>query len=480
FWDWAEKRVEIDGLPEVLHSDEIRVRVPGEKTIPVPNPLAWMPLPSSMDDFKDRPLKLKDVAYYTKWKRTYRYAESKEVDPETNIKQLQAKVKTEARGLRSKVSLLFTASTQADSVQTWDEFSCTSTQSLRAKNFQNFGSLEGVHNNVHGILGGNGHMTDPDYAAFDPIFFLHHCNVDRLYALWEYCYPDVWMGDGYSNDNGGKNPWYQARGTYVQVYNGPLSSKTALAPFRTDKGEYWTSEQARFLDEKAKYYSYPKIAGIKVDESATPQQRIDGLLALQKYYGLDLRVENKELNFHDNPLFTLKPKTSESQLPLPGYRHFIVVVQLVEHAFNGPYSFRLYHDERPDDNIKPVLVGSVDVFARTDTSQCEGCSNRRNAGTIVRDVISLSARDVNSIIKLLPTLDDPKASQEQLVKHMKLALSAILENQSGDQMAGVGLHIKELGFNGETVPMPDHLVPVKVTLLSSAGCYSTSGGPVRF
>ena len=34
-------------------------------------------------------------------------------------------------------------------------------------------------------------------VAFDPIFYFHHCNVDRLYALWEYVYPDYWLGEGY-------------------------------------------------------------------------------------------------------------------------------------------------------------------------------------------------------------------------------------------------------------------------------------------
>ena len=27
-------------------------------------------------------------------------------------------------------------------------------------------------------------MSDPDYAALDPIFWVHHCNIDRLWAAW--------------------------------------------------------------------------------------------------------------------------------------------------------------------------------------------------------------------------------------------------------------------------------------------------------
>lgn len=36
------------------------------------------------------------------------------------------------------------------------------------------------------------------FIAFDPIFFLHHCNVDRLYAFWAFVYPDAWMDKGYT------------------------------------------------------------------------------------------------------------------------------------------------------------------------------------------------------------------------------------------------------------------------------------------
>ena len=50
-------------------------------------------------------------------------------------------------------------------------------------------------------------MSFNDLAAFDPIFFFHHCNVDRLYALWEYVYPDYWFGKGHYNRRGQVTPF---------------------------------------------------------------------------------------------------------------------------------------------------------------------------------------------------------------------------------------------------------------------------------
>jgi tyrosinase len=45
------------------------------------------------------------------------------------------------------------------------------------------GALESVpHNVIHTNIGGA--MRDPDTAALDPIFWLHHCNIDRLWEEW--------------------------------------------------------------------------------------------------------------------------------------------------------------------------------------------------------------------------------------------------------------------------------------------------------
>ncbi|MGH1416043.1 MAG: tyrosinase family protein [Pelagimonas sp.] len=54
-----------------------------------------------------------------------------------------------------------------------------------------YGAIENnPHNFVHVMIGGDnspqpaGWMYDPDFAALDPIFWVHHCNIDRLWAAW--------------------------------------------------------------------------------------------------------------------------------------------------------------------------------------------------------------------------------------------------------------------------------------------------------
>jgi tyrosinase len=57
--------------------------------------------------------------------------------------------------------------------------------------FRSHGNFESNrHDLVHGYVGGYisgrnyGLMSDPGTAALDPIFYLHHCNIDRMWADW--------------------------------------------------------------------------------------------------------------------------------------------------------------------------------------------------------------------------------------------------------------------------------------------------------
>lgn len=45
------------------------------------------------------------------------------------------------------------------------------------------GGVFQMHNGMHGWVGGN--MGDPNSSPNDLIFFMHHCNIDRLWAMWQ-------------------------------------------------------------------------------------------------------------------------------------------------------------------------------------------------------------------------------------------------------------------------------------------------------
>lgn len=112
-------------------------------------------------------------------------------------------------------------------------------------------------------------------TAFDPIFYLHHCNVDRILAFWEHIYPDYGPGDdGYLDANGKTRRQFsefrricsivmliarvlaQSGGSWVEIPNQVVNGSTDLVPFRMDDGIYWSPKSARSLTDESK----PKCA----------------------------------------------------------------------------------------------------------------------------------------------------------------------------------------------------------------------------
>lgn len=49
--------------------------------------------------------------------------------------------------------------------------------------------MEGPHDDMHVWTGGD--MSEQSTAAFDPLFWAHHCNVDRMWAIWQRCNPNA-------------------------------------------------------------------------------------------------------------------------------------------------------------------------------------------------------------------------------------------------------------------------------------------------
>lgn len=98
--------------------------------------------------------------------------------------------------------------TGSDAVTPVPGFGGPETQPLFSHSGGTSGNLENnPHNLVHvyvgsgsqaPISGNEGLMSDPDIAGLDPIFYLHHANIDRMWA--------VWNGN---NPNPGDNNWLQ-------------------------------------------------------------------------------------------------------------------------------------------------------------------------------------------------------------------------------------------------------------------------------
>ncbi|KAG2135388.1 common central domain of tyrosinase-domain-containing protein [Suillus bovinus] len=472
YWDWAGKDVPENGLPPVLYEKTVKIMSAGGKEQTVDNPLSFFSyvggVPSDFSDEKDD--ESGQVAYFSKWQRTYRYASSTPNPDGSNIGLLQKAFKDQAEAVRRAVAYLFVYNDDENPAITWDEFSNHTAQSKREMDFKNRTSLEGVHDNIHNLLGGNGQMSYPDYAGFDPIFFLHHANVDRLLALWEWCYTEYWMGSGYKHD-GEEYPWTQARGTYAQVYNEQLLPDGPLQPFRTEQGDYWTSSQARSLDQKAypKYYSFDKFEEIKVDQAATSsQQRVEARKRVQVYYGFNPQTQAKQVASpawkHLPVPNNEDPAVPSDHTVIPHYRTFSVHVKLLEHAYNRSYSFQLHH--KGNAHSSPQLVGTVSVFTRPDNSPCKACATRREAGSVIRGLIPIPPELIQSIIKSNGGAD-VGVSFDQTLAHIKREFVGRLVDVTGTQLAGAegGLDVIQVPQDRAT---SRSVTPIEISLVSSA------------
>jgi len=86
------------------------------------------------------------------------------------------------------------------------------------------GSPHGVAHNVTG--GDNGHMVD-GMSPLDPIFWLHHCNVDRLWAQWQ---------AAHSNGTPPASGTYS--GQFVDAAGKPVTSATSANALETSTFGY--------------------------------------------------------------------------------------------------------------------------------------------------------------------------------------------------------------------------------------------------
>ncbi|KAI4164925.1 MAG: hypothetical protein LQ342_001558 [Letrouitia transgressa] len=232
YWDWAADPSDGPVLPApVSGSPWIVINLPNGSTT-ISNPLYQFSFAAAdLGDFPDSP--------FNKWSTTMRYPNSKNAD----AKSQDALVSRQIDQSQDTYSQRFMTLLQA--YPAFANFS----NSQWTPNSPGYDSLEALHNQIHGLIGNGGHMSIIDYAGFDPVFWLHHCQVDRLLAIWQALYPDSWVVPG--------NERY---GSATIAAGTRTDENTPLRPFHSDnKGSFWTSKAVRDIEQLG--YSYPEIQG---------------------------------------------------------------------------------------------------------------------------------------------------------------------------------------------------------------------------
>ena len=128
--------------------------------------------------------------------------------------------------------------------------------------------------------------------GFDPIFFLHHANVDRLLSLWAAINPGVWVSAGVAEGDGSftTRPGIsvdQTTGMDLSdseihfAFIGAITVTSALTPFWNGQTTFWSS--AAVGDTSKLGYTYPDFNGVDVGNTEATRTAISNLV--NEFYG---------------------------------------------------------------------------------------------------------------------------------------------------------------------------------------------------
>ena len=167
-------------------------------------------------------------------------------------------------------------------------------------------------------------MASVPFAAFDPIFWLHHTNLDRLEALWQAIYPQSYVA-----------PQLNRIGTYNRDQNTVENSTTPLYPFHKLDNAYHTSQDARYTSNFG--YTYPEIRGFgRSSEALSSEVRA----IVEALYNRDKRLplERRSLPY-DVPVYQSEPVNPTYQdwfLNIRANRQMIPETYLINFFFGQP------------------------------------------------------------------------------------------------------------------------------------------------
>ncbi|KAG8628704.1 hypothetical protein KVT40_002569 [Elsinoe batatas] len=287
----------------------------------------------------------------------------------------------------------------ANNQQNWRDrlYTLITTQDLSFNRFSNSAwfassgtatpdSLEAIHDAIHSLVGSNGHMSYLDYSAFDPIFFLHHAMVDRVWALWSALHGGA---------NGGNTYTYVeeavSRGsTFVWPQGTRINSNTPLRPFHRDSNRNpWTSEQVRSTTTFG--YQYADAPnGVNPNDVARTVNSLYGAQAVRR----------------KRDLVSLSKRSDDH------HYHYIANIASQKFQLNGTYAVFVFLGE-PSDNPSEWSTSDKLVGTHGVTANLAGAGSTMNTrdvlvtGSIPLTTKLLAKCDSGELPDLEPTTIEP-------------------------------------------------------------------------
>ncbi|GFP57945.1 polyphenol oxidase 1 [Trichoderma asperellum] len=146
-----------------------------------------------------------------------------------------------------------------------------------SQNFADFASTSGpginveqIHNAIHWDGACGNQFLAPDYSGFDPLFFMHHSNVDRMWAFWEAIMPSspVFTSS------------YKGQSRFNSKTGATITPNSPLQPFFQANGQFHTSNSVKSIQGMG--YSYQ---GIEYWQKSQAQIKSSVTTIINQLYG---------------------------------------------------------------------------------------------------------------------------------------------------------------------------------------------------
>ncbi|RSL59298.1 hypothetical protein CEP53_005857 [Fusarium sp. AF-6] len=416
YWDWAQRQTyegyeNAFSLPYACILDHVPIYPPTGDTAR-PNPLVSFVNPEK--DAKGEPLPFGKMPQGKEKWNINNNATDKENPPlpwvnavEEDDDVTQEKFKSKPPGtLADSINRLFSAEYN----DTWGSFSSTKWWAESAQTFTTgYLSVEHIHNNVHNVTGGGsltkvglGHMSDVPVAAFDPIFWLHHCNIDRLLSMWRALNWNKWWDTEEppapdEKDKTGKTMKDLPDPT-------PLDPLLPFHNVETDKHDegFWTSKGVRDWTKLGYTYDILTPAPISLDENGALNEEVYKAELLAKINSTYTSTGEYYRKLYEDEKIPNEEFFGPHNTELHTWNDYIINVIYDRYALNGSsYVIEFWLGGRDNDRESTFhdpenLIGSVYCLAGMTPSStikpggCANCGSQRDNKVLSRGQVSLT------------------------------------------------------------------------------------------
>jgi tyrosinase len=345
YWDWGYWPNDPDYVslpPECITMEELEIIDFDGKKVKIVNP---------MMRYKFHPIDPSFEGDFANWEYSIRYPDANKKE---NIQGMIEGLKSTAPGLREWTFNMLTKN------YTWELFSYTGASSHSHAN-----SLEMVHNTVHFMIGKDptldppilGHMASIPHGAFDPIFWMHHCNCDRMFAIWQALNYDNYVSEGMCRE-----------ATMNYLPGQVLTKDTPLEPFYTKNQDAWQSDDLENWEVLG--FSYPDFDAVKGKSKEVRRRYINDLVR-ERYGFVTNQTDNPALDLLSH--FQTAPSDHDSHVALYDW---VIHATFSYYELDDSFSIVFYFDEGKG-MARNNIIGSVDAFRGTTAKTCANCASNQ-------------------------------------------------------------------------------------------------------